>query len=370
MSKDRRLLAWLAILLSLLFGAPTVCGTGFLIMAGGVSFFSSTGTWGLTDTFLFTCLSCIFIFAIVINLILIAWGMLTLLWGESNAIENTTQYPNRRKFVLPTTILFFCLLMFGCCCLILGTFSGIAIYRKESSYDTNRYQDQRSNVWIIWQMDQDMFPYEVKAPPINLQAVALKPQEAERSKSIIKKGLDKYPAALLRKTLQKVYIENSVSMGGMKVGGTYCYKPGQSFIYLANEGINVGYTDFFIERALHEEYSSILLRTYPNIWSDKDWEQANPKGFKYRYEVSEGYKTIGNIEYDPSLYAEGFINQYSETLLENDFNAIASRLLVGDAQLWQIARQYRAIKIKVDLVINFYHQIDPQFTEDYFLSLL
>jgi hypothetical protein len=288
----------------------------------------------------------------------------------SSQTENSIRPRSRRDWRLPTVIATLHLVLAGCCCSAVGLFAVFAVSRHTDLRDFNRTHEARSQVWIVWQTDRNMFPAAMRQPPISMRAIALDRQEADRSVAIVVQGLDKYPASLLQSTLRRIYVVNTLIMGGNMVGGTYSQSPGDSRVYLANGGTDQGYTDFFIERAFHEEYSSILMKSFPEAWSDADWEQVNPEGFQYGYDVATGYRTTGNPAYDPALYDLGFISQYSETLLENDFNAIASRLLVGDPKLWEVASTHERIRRKVDLAIAFYGQLDPQFTEAYFRSLI
>jgi hypothetical protein len=153
---------------------------------------------------------------------------------------------------------------------------------------------------------------------------------------------------------------------GASIGGTYT----DDTIYIVDGGTALGYTDHFIERAFHEEYSSILFRRYQNYFDAYGWKELNPPDFSY---YGSGYDAIKEghaaLDYDPDLLFDGFINQYATSEIENDFNAIASRLMSGEAEFWQAFDEYPGIRDKALLVMDFYQKINPIFTEDYFRSL-
>ncbi len=93
MNNDRRLLSWLAILVSLLCCAPAACGAGFLVLAGGVSYFDPEHYWEVSDTFLFTVLGFVGLIALVAGILLAMWGVRSLLERDvsSNPEANTQE---------------------------------------------------------------------------------------------------------------------------------------------------------------------------------------------------------------------------------------------------------------------------------------
>jgi hypothetical protein len=175
-----------------------------------------------------------------------------------------------------------------------------------------------------------------------------------------------HPPDLIKKTLTRVYIVDSMKHYGASIGGTYT----NDTVYVVNGGIASGYSDHFIERAFHEEYSSILLRVYQSDFNTYDWEKINPPSFRY---YGSGYDAIREghaaLDYDPDLLSDGFINEYAASEIENDFNAIASRLMSGEGEFWQAFDEYPRIREKALLITDFYQRIDPMFTEEYFRSL-
>jgi len=85
MNNDRRILAWLAILVSLFCCTPLVCGAGFIALAGGVTYLNADGTWGNSDTALFVAILVVAVVAAAGGLLFAVWGVMSLLKRDSNS---------------------------------------------------------------------------------------------------------------------------------------------------------------------------------------------------------------------------------------------------------------------------------------------
>ena len=221
---------------------------------------------------------------------------------------------------------------------------------------------QESPVRIVTSSDRDIFPKSWFSAQINAQAEVLQESEIERSKKILNKAMKKYPKRVLASNLEAVYVLHRLKFNGINAGGTNSRRN----IYIANPG----YSDGWIERAFHEEFSSILLRNFPQYLNRNAWKKANPESFKYG---ESGVHAIrqkkARKSFDTSLHVEGFLCEYAKSTLENDFNSMTGQLFFGDDRFWSIVSKHRRIKEKSDLVITFYHKIDPAFSKFFFLSL-
>lgn len=122
-----------------------------------------------------------------------------------------------------------------------------------------------------------MFPYSWYSGDINGKAVSLDSSEILRSTEIVKKALLKYPVEVIKKNLDKIYIMKSLEFFGVIYGGTNT----KNKVYISNNGIAAGYTNDFIERLFHEEFSSVLLANYPDAFDKDAWAEINEHDFKY-----------------------------------------------------------------------------------------
>lgn len=211
----------------------------------------------------------------------------------------------------------------------------------------------------------EIFPQSWLSATVNAQATILEAAQRGRSQRLVAQALSKYPVAVLRTHLQRVYVVGSLAYRGVPTGGTNS----RSAVYLANTG-KASNSDSALEGIFHAEFSSILLRNLPQQLDTKRWREINPPDFRY---LGSGVQAIkwqqASRRLDADLHSAGFLHAYAQASLEEDFNSIAARLLMGDEGLWGAVAQFPKVKEKTDLVISFYGGQDAQFTQSWFQAL-
>lgn len=235
-----------------------------------------------------------------------------------------------------------------------------------ASYPKDMYVDERTSTEVFFTTSEKMFPRHWYGNQINAEAHPLERSERQRIINILDKAFDKYPESVLKNDLDRVYALKSLKFYGVSYGGTNS----KNTIYLADDESNPNYTNHFIEGVFHHEFSSILLRTYPEVLDEEIWNSINPSRFIYG---NGGIIAILNGEasvlLDPKLFESGFLTKYSESAIEEDINVFAQNLFTGGHEFWEAVDTHKKIKKKASLLINFYHQIDPSFTESYFRKI-
>ncbi len=218
---------------------------------------------------------------------------------------------------------------------------------------------------IGFSYSSDIFPPGWLTAPTSANGEMISATEIARCKSIIARALNKYPIDLLRMNLRAVYFLKGMKFFGVGYGGTNS----SDAVYVTDKGAPLGYTDPYIEQTFHHEFSSILFRNYPSLLDTTAWKLANDPGFDYN-DPENGVGAIRNNtssqEPDTVLAKKGMLTQYAMSSLENDVNTLAQNLFRPAANFWAIFDRYPAINKKVNLLINFYQQIDAVFTEQYF----
>jgi len=221
---------------------------------------------------------------------------------------------------------------------------------------------------IFFTVDENTFPNEWYGPGIDAKAESLSEDEVERSKRIIISALDKYPAQFLETNLKRVYVLKSMIFFEVNYGGTN--SPELNSVYVVNNGPHMGYADIFIEQAFHHEFSSVLFFNYKNIFSKSEWEQINPAGFVYFDEATGGSGAIkegkASQVFDSNAHQMGFLYEYAQSTMENDFNSFAENIFMGDESFFDIFEDYDKLKMKLDLTVKFYNALDSTFTIEYF----
>jgi len=224
--------------------------------------------------------------------------------------------------------------------------------------------DPRSGIEIIFVAEDDMFPDSWMDEETNGKASSLDPSEYDRSAEIVQKALDKYPVAVLTANLKKIYVVSYLNFFGVGYGGTNS----NDVVYMSNQGVNQGYTDYYIEQTFHHEFSSILMRNYADLFFESKWEAINKTDFTYGEggvtEITEGK---AGTDFDIEFHREGFLYQYAMSGVENDLNSIAENLFCPDEQFWTVYENYPRVKQKVLLTIKLYNSIDDKFCKEYFL---
>ncbi len=209
----------------------------------------------------------------------------------------------------------------------------------------------------------EIFPQSWLSAKVNAQATILETAQRERSQKLVARALAKYPAVLLRRHLQRVYVVGSLAYSGVPTGGTNS----RSAVYLANSGKA---SDAVLEGIFHAEFSSILLRNLPQNLDMKRWQEINPPDFRY---LGSGVQAIklqkASRRLDATLHEAGFLHAYAQASLEEDFNSVSARLLMGDEALWRAVAQFPKVNQKAMLVMAFYGRLDPQFTQAWFEAL-
>lgn len=223
-------------------------------------------------------------------------------------------------------------------------------------------------VVIGFNYSRSIFPDSWQAAPINAKGEKIAAAEVSRSKAIMIKALQKYPAITLAKDLRVVYFLKSMTFYEVGYGGTNS----SDALYLTNSGAAAGYTNLYLEQTFHHEYSSILYRNHPGFLNETEWKKTNIPGFDYN-DPENGVGAIRNNEssqdLDTLLCKKGFLTQYSLSGLENDINTFAQNIFSPSENFWKIVDQYPRIKAKVKLLTDFYNKIDPVFNDDYFKKL-
>lgn len=235
-----------------------------------------------------------------------------------------------------------------------------------SSYPSDMYVDERTSTEVFFSTAENMFPKHWYGNQIHAEAEPLERTERQRAILILDKAFDKYPETVLKHYLDRVYVLKSLKFFGVFYGGTNS----KNTIYLADDKHNPHYTNRFIEGVFHHEFSSILIRSFPDFIQEEAWNSINPARFIYgNGGISAILNGEASVSLDPKLFEYGFLTKYSESAIEEDINVFAQNLFTGGNEFWLAVDTHAKIKKKARLLIDFYHQIDPIFTESYFRKI-
>lgn len=211
-----------------------------------------------------------------------------------------------------------------------------------------------------------IFPESWRGGNVAASGEALPAGRRGEALRVMDAALAKYPAEVLRRHLHALYLLGELRYNGVVTSGTNS----RTAVYVKIGPLEKGFTSRHNEGVFHAEFSSILIRNRPQFLDQDAWKAANPPAFTY---LGNGVDAVkqgkARTNLNAILNARGFLSEYGQSTLENDFNGFASRLWTGDIPLWQLARQHPAIQRKLALVLRFYQQLDPRLDEAFFRNI-
>lgn len=212
----------------------------------------------------------------------------------------------------------------------------------------------------------EIFPEAWRGGKVQASGEVLPEDRREQALRVMDAALAKYPMEVLREHLHTLYLLGELRYSGVITSGTNS----KTDVYVKIGPSDKGFTALHNERVFHAELSSILIRNRPQFLDQTAWKAANPPDFTY---LGDGVAAVkqgkARTRLDGKMNVLGFLSEYGQSSLENDFNGFAGRLWTGDAALWQLAEQHPAIQRKLTLVLRFYQQLHPKLDEAFFRNI-
>ena len=229
----------------------------------------------------------------------------------------------------------------------------------------------RYGIRIVYEVGDDFLsdivdPFFPVGPDPESKVLPIRHRVLARYPGILNNALEKYPDKVIKQHLKAIYFAKTIDDDGFQYGASYDQY--RKIIYLVNDGRT---SDNLEENHFHHEFSSLLLARH--LFFIHQWKKANPSGFKYLYELYGNYKSLPNsIKKDKKEtdqdYKEGFVSKYGRTNLENDFNTYSGMIFTYPKKFNKIMSEYPRVREKFKIWLEFYHQIDTIFTEEYLLG--
>ena len=227
----------------------------------------------------------------------------------------------------------------------------------------------RYGLRIVYEIGEDFFSPIVN-PPIpagpgrNSKVTQIKQSVLVNYPRLLQETFAKYPDQVIKAHINAIYFSAEINEDGLKYGGTY--DPFRRILYIVDNGSRKDDHSIY---SIHHEISSLLLVRHSffiNPWTDH-----NPKNFNYLFDV---FKESAKIYSQTSLvgskedYLKGFMDSYGQTSFENDFNEYSAMIFTYPEKFKNIMNRYPRVRAKFLVWLNYYHKIDPIFTEEYFLG--
>lgn len=193
-----------------------------------------------------------------------------------------------------------------------------------------------------------------KVTPIYHRVLARYPQ-------ILEKAFGKYPDHVIKLCVKGIHFAKEIDHAGFKYGGSY--DPFRRILYIVDSGYRSENRSIY---AIHHELSSLLL--YRKSFFLNPWTDNSPLSFKYLYDITDDpLKTYNSTSSKgtKSDFENGFMDSYGQTNFENDFNEYSAMIFTYPEKFKKIMDQYPRVHAKFKVWLDYYHNIDPIFTEAY-----
>jgi hypothetical protein len=214
---------------------------------------------------------------------------------------------------------------------------------------------------IVYEVDDDFLSFLEKSPitePIRHRVLV-------RNVDILQMALERYPVQVIKDHLCVInFAGNITGKNGSTYGGLYDEL--KKSIYLTDHGSQ---PHDHVIRTFHHEFSSLLLKR--NSFDINQWTDNNPKDFEYSFfttkDLTKTFKSASAVGTEAD-YEKGFMDTYGQTSVENDVNEYAAMIFTYPQKFKKIMNQYPRVRGKFLVLLEFYHNIDPIFTEEYLLG--
>ncbi len=241
-----------------------------------------------------------------------------------------------------------------------------------------------SEEFIQFPTDNSFLPESWLKDPIEARIEPLDRELIDTAREIIQKGIEKYPKELIKEFLNGVHIVGSLRFYDVGYGGTYMSNAKRIALVYRSSFDPRGF-----EQRFHHEFSSILLKQNVLKFDAERWLAGNETSFVYRARgvieeqsgdrseatkvlEAEQKRTGGSgsslLALDTQLMKVGFLTRYNRVSIEQDLNETAAHLFTNP-DLWWFCHEHPRIDHKVDVLIDFYRALHPDFDRIYFRDL-
>lgn len=229
-------------------------------------------------------------------------------------------------------------------------------------------KDRVAGIPIVPRSEPGMFPKSWYDPTSPTTATDPDPSLVPLAVAGIESALRKYPDRLLKENLRKIYVVDNLQVDGVPSGGVNA--PEFRTLYVDLDNLERSEVKAWAEETVHHELAHMLADNHPLLYSADAWTKLNPVGFKYGDGGTEAIRHgMDGDAITDEYWRQGFVEQYSMSDPDEDFATLCERLLSGDRNVVKAADRYPTLKRKEQAVFEFYHQLDPAFTEDYIRGL-
>jgi hypothetical protein len=240
----------------------------------------------------------------------------------------------------------------------------LGFFLFSSFVSLSQIKEPRSGLIFKFEEEENTFPEYWYTEEINAETTPLPTAEKKRTLTVLSAALEKYPVHVIKRHLAELYIFGKLEFFNQGYAGTYS----ENILYLANEGIEEGYSNGFIEQSFHHEFSSMLWYANQELLDTTEWKKLN------KMEYGDGgiqalIDDNDSQEFDDYYNERGFLFQYASSDLENDINSFAENLFAPTLEFRDALKKHPVLRKKMAMLIAFYSALDPSLNNGFFAEL-
>lgn len=213
--------------------------------------------------------------------------------------------------------------------------------------------------------DSETFPVMRFASPDRKSPYSANPLaagEIDRSEHVLREELRKFPPALLKRYLDRIYLLQDLRYQDVEVGGVN-FRQTRTICLSAGPGA----TESFIARLLDHELTHLLISGRGSGFPFREWARINPPTFRYGnggIEAIRAGMTMGDG--DDSCRAQGFARPYGMSDINEDAACIGEMLFSGDPTFWSSVDRVDSLRAKTEMLAKYFSSLDPELNIDLF----
>ncbi len=192
---------------------------------------------------------------------------------------------------------------------------------------------EENNINVFFFSKKVLLPNNIVKPVSLLLLGRINEIQLYRYINVLNDFFNIVPKQIINKNLKNIYLYGGFRyFNSSDIAGTY--ELNSSSLFLVSNGNS---DDFLIGTIVHE-FSSLLLYKIP--FNSDTWLTLNDKDFKYQNISSKK----DPYSHSKELYENGFIDLYSTTCFENDFNEFSKWYFLKTEKLITLSQKYTQTK--------------------------
>lgn len=203
----------------------------------------------------------------------------------------------------------------------------------------------------IYKSGETFFTVEWLSEMVKAKATSA-PSERSFAMNELDKAFGKYPKEF-NSACKTIFLVGNLIYKDIKYQGAHTSEK----MYIATRH------NFEIEKTFHRVFLQILLKNNRGKFNFEKWKLLSTPAIQQKQPSNE---IFADEQLNPFLFEEGYLTNFSLRSGEIDIAIYAENLFAGGRQFWKVVDHFPLIRKKAQVVIDFYHNLYPIYTENWF----